>query len=49
MAIYNGPSRGGNRGGKDQFNWDKVKEVSMQNPFATSDFFGVSIARFSNV
>ncbi len=25
MAIYNGPARGGNRGGKDQFNWETVK------------------------
>ncbi len=25
-AIYNGPARGGTRGGKDQFNWDDVKE-----------------------
>lgn len=25
-AIYNGPARGGNRGGKDQFNWEDVKE-----------------------
>lgn len=26
MAIYNGPARGGTRGGKDQFNWEDVKE-----------------------
>eukprot|EP00283_Hemiselmis_rufescens_P026923 CAMPEP_0173445952 /NCGR_PEP_ID=MMETSP1357-20121228/35524_1 /TAXON_ID=77926 /ORGANISM="Hemiselmis rufescens, Strain PCC563" /LENGTH=148 /DNA_ID=CAMNT_0014412203 /DNA_START=148 /DNA_END=590 /DNA_ORIENTATION=- len=26
MAMYNGPARGGTRGGKDQFNWDDVKE-----------------------
>ena len=25
MSLYNGPARGGNRGGKDQFNWDSVK------------------------
>ena len=25
-AIFNGPARGGNRGGKDQFNWEDVKE-----------------------
>ena len=25
MSLYNGPPRGGNRGGKDQFNWDNVK------------------------
>lgn len=25
MSLYNGPARGGNRGGKDQFNWDNVK------------------------
>ncbi|KAK9802778.1 hypothetical protein WJX73_002172 [Symbiochloris irregularis] len=25
MSLYNGPARGGNRGGKDQFNWDAVK------------------------
>jgi hypothetical protein len=24
-GIYNGPSRGGTRGGKDQFSWDSVK------------------------
>jgi hypothetical protein len=31
MAIYNGPARGGTRGGKDQFSWDKVKEVMMMH------------------
>ena len=25
MSLYNGPARGGNRGGKDQFNWESVK------------------------
>jgi hypothetical protein len=25
MSLYNGPPRGGNRGGKDQFNWENVK------------------------
>ena len=25
-GIYNGPARGGNRGGKDLFNWEDVKE-----------------------
>ena len=25
MALYNGPARGGTRGGQDQFNWDDVK------------------------
>ncbi|KAK9844308.1 hypothetical protein WJX74_000631 [Apatococcus lobatus] len=25
MSLYNGPPRGGNRGGKDQFNWESVK------------------------
>ena len=25
MSLYNGPPRGGTRGGKDQFNWDNVK------------------------
>lgn len=25
MAVYNGPPRGGSRGGRDQFNWDAVK------------------------
>mmetsp|Transcript_50199 Transcript_50199/g.122503 ORF Transcript_50199/g.122503 Transcript_50199/m.122503 type:complete len:213 (+) Transcript_50199:120-758(+) len=25
-GIYNGPSRGGTRGGKDQFNWEDAKE-----------------------
>ncbi len=23
--LYNGPPRGGTRGGKDQFNWDNIK------------------------
>lgn len=27
MSLYNGPARGGNRGGKDQFNWDDVKNA----------------------
>lgn len=25
MAVYNGPPRGGSRGGRDQFNWEDVK------------------------
>ena len=25
-GIYNGPARGGTRGGKDQFNWEDAKE-----------------------
>lgn len=25
-GIYNGPARGGSRGGKDQFNWEDAKE-----------------------
>lgn len=25
MSLYNGPPRGGARGGKDQFNWENVK------------------------
>mmetsp|Transcript_35436 Transcript_35436/g.59724 ORF Transcript_35436/g.59724 Transcript_35436/m.59724 type:complete len:242 (+) Transcript_35436:105-830(+) len=25
MSLYNGPARGGTRGGKDQFKWDDVK------------------------
>uniref|UniRef100_A0A061QLT8 Multiple myeloma tumor-associated protein 2 n=1 Tax=Tetraselmis sp. GSL018 TaxID=582737 RepID=A0A061QLT8_9CHLO len=25
MSLYNGPPRGGSRGGKDQFNWEEVK------------------------
>ena len=25
MSLYNGPPRGGARGGKDQFNWEDVK------------------------
>ena len=25
MSLYNGPPRGGTRGGKDQFNWENVK------------------------
>lgn len=25
MSIYNGPPRGGTRGGRDQFSWDQVK------------------------
>ena len=25
MSLYNGPARGGTRGGKDQFNWESVK------------------------
>jgi len=25
MSLYNGPPRGGSRGGKDQFNWENVK------------------------
>ena len=25
MSLYNGPARGGNRGGKDQFDWENVK------------------------
>ncbi len=25
MSLYNGPPRGGTRGGKDQFSWDNVK------------------------
>lgn len=25
MAVYNGPPRGGSRGGRDQFNWEAVK------------------------
>eukprot|EP01025_Chloroclados_australasicus_P012948 TRINITY_DN16195_c0_g1_i1.p2 TRINITY_DN16195_c0_g1~~TRINITY_DN16195_c0_g1_i1.p2 ORF type:complete len:275 (+),score=21.41 TRINITY_DN16195_c0_g1_i1:209-1033(+) len=25
MSLYNGPPRGGSRGGKDQFSWDQVK------------------------
>lgn len=25
-GLYNGPARGGTRGGKDQFNWEDVKE-----------------------
>ena len=28
MSLYNGPARGGNRGGKDAFNWDQVKSES---------------------
>lgn len=24
-GIYNGPARGGTRGGKDQFNWENVR------------------------
>mmetsp|Transcript_11140 Transcript_11140/g.33411 ORF Transcript_11140/g.33411 Transcript_11140/m.33411 type:complete len:413 (+) Transcript_11140:151-1389(+) len=27
MSLYNGPARGGNRGGKDQFNWEDVKNA----------------------
>lgn len=26
MSIHNGPVRGGTRGGKDQFQWDSVKD-----------------------
>lgn len=26
MALWNGPLRGGTRGGKDQFSWDKVRD-----------------------
>ena len=25
MSLYNGPARGGTRGGADQFSWDNVK------------------------
>ena len=25
MSLYNGPPRGGSRGGRDQFNWENVK------------------------
>ncbi len=25
MSLYNGPPRGGSRGGRDQFNWEAVK------------------------
>lgn len=25
MAVYDGPPRGGSRGGKDQFDWETVK------------------------
>jgi hypothetical protein len=25
MSLYNGPPRGGARGGRDQFSWDEVK------------------------
>lgn len=25
MSLYNGPPRGGTRGGADQFNWENVK------------------------
>lgn len=25
MSLYNGPPRGGSRGGQDQFNWSNVK------------------------
>lgn len=24
-GIYNGPARGGTRGGRDQFNWENVR------------------------
>jgi hypothetical protein len=25
MSLYNGPPRGGARGGRDQFSWEQVK------------------------
>lgn len=30
QSLYNGPARGGNRGGKDQFNWDVSSLVGLQ-------------------
>jgi hypothetical protein len=30
QSLYNGPARGGNRGGKDQFNWDVSSLIGLQ-------------------
>ena len=33
MTVYNGPARGGSRGGKDQFDWENVKEDSQRENY----------------
>ena len=32
-SMYNGPARGGTRGGKDKFNWDDVKNDNFRENY----------------
>ena len=33
MTVYNGPARGGSRGGKDMFDWENVKEDNQRENY----------------
>ena len=43
MAIYNGPARGGTRGGKDQFDWTEIKEKHGDTVFQAQNYLGHSV------
>lgn len=46
-GIYNGPSRGGTRGGKDQFSWDSVKS-DQQREFYLGHSVKAATGRWQN-
>uniref|UniRef100_A0A7S0E0P5 Multiple myeloma tumor-associated protein 2-like N-terminal domain-containing protein n=1 Tax=Hanusia phi TaxID=3032 RepID=A0A7S0E0P5_9CRYP len=43
MAIYNGPARGGTRGGKDKFDWSEIKEKHGDTIFQAQNYLGHSV------